>query len=152
MGDVVEASGKLTEGGIVMILLFLILSLGGGVTTLVVSVHRQFFGSKVKEGFVPRLVVKHEAFLDRMASAIEQVADSTEKNTAISQGIDESVAKLLRFMEASHVDLKAFGSIWEFNIKILRVVATKDGIIDDIQPLLVEMERILQRRNSSKEC
>lgn len=153
ISDVVRASGKLTETGIVGILLFFLISITGGLFLLVTALYRQLFGSKNKTGIVPDVITVHKDFLNKLSLAVEQIAENSAENTTIARSIertssktDSTVNKLMEFMRQFHIDIEKFVSLWKYHIRVIRAMAEKAGFIDDIRDHLDEMEGILDKK------
>jgi hypothetical protein len=130
ISDMAEVSGKLTESGIVGILLFFLLLLLCGIGIFALAVYRQLFGTRDKDGLLQKMLANNEVFLNRVAAAVEDVGKTSKENSDSARKIDSTVNKLYEFMRKSNIDIEQFCAVWRHYTRALRTITNKAGFTE----------------------
>lgn len=123
MSEAVDAAGKVSEAGVVAILvLFLLLAFFIGV-----AVVYRIFGNG---GIADRLVISHNTFLERMALSSERLADAVEGVEVANKKIESHVIKVMLRGSSQHAQIRTFARMWKHQTTISREMAKQIGAFD----------------------
>lgn len=138
--DITDAAGKLSESGIVAILLFLLLMFITGVGTTVWFILRRLFRDG---GVIPRLTDAHMKFLEKLEDAVHELSTSVKESTTVATKVDSTVKKLQAAIAVTNVSLAHFRRVWRHHIKLLEISAKAAGVQEEAHPHLTAIERLL---------
>lgn len=141
--EAAEVASRLSEAGIVSILLFLILllfSIGAGFGLLV---YWKIFGRGNHPGVVDKAMAIHEEFLDRLTAAVEEAVITTKRNEETSRKIESSVNKLLEFMRRANVSYGDISKAYRSHVRISKSIVKRLGMLDEVEAHFIALEELM---------
>lgn len=140
--DVAEVTGKLTEYGIVSILLFILLLVLAFCASFAGAVYLQLFGAGSREGVIQKTLNKHDAFLDRLTTSIEETGKTAKSTEETNRKIESTVNKLFEFVRRTDSNVDDVIRVYRSHVRILRTMADKIGVVEQIEPHLIALEEL----------
>ena len=136
INEVVDASGRLSEGGIVMILLAFIIVMVFGVGITIRYVMKRLFDED--KGLVTQLV-------NKIIESADELIKSTKENVSATRKIDSHIARIDSAMTNSIKDLDHFKRVWKRAVLVLNKISTHFGIQTLIQEDLERINEIFEQ-------
>jgi hemoglobin-like flavoprotein len=143
MSDALEASGRLSEIGMVGILLFFLMSVLFGIGVTVRYLMRRLFDEQ--NGIITRIATKMITAMDEQTRALQQGVAATQANVVATNKVDSHVVKLGQKLDQTANNMEHFKMIWHRYLKILRAIAKKLGCFEEIESDLSHIEEALDR-------
>ena len=136
LDETVSAAGKLTEFGIVAILLFFILCGFGS------------FGFALRY-FLIRTLNKEDGLLtigvSRIVAAMEKLPVAVDENTEVTRKVDSHVVKIAARMDHTGEQIRDFARLWKYYIAAERTIAKKLEVYESVAADLDRMEEFAER-------
>ena len=136
LDEAVSAAGKLTESGVVAILMFFIIC-GFGIV-----------GFALRYLFM-RLLNKDDGLLtigvSRVAAAMERLPIAVSENTEATRKVDSHVVKIVARMDHTGKQIRDFARMWRHNIDTQRAIARHLGVYEQVAAEMDRMEQLADR-------
>lgn len=138
--EVVDASGRLSEGGIVVILLAFIITMIFGVGITIRYVMKRLFDED--RGLVTQLV-------NKIIESADQLIKSTRENVVATKKIESHVVRMDASMTSSMKDLEHFKRVWKRAVSVLKNITKHFGIESLVEEDIARINDIFEQWESN---